>query len=1706
MAENNDNVVINALTGLPVENTTKEVSTEPVINSITGQAAKGRPKAESYFGNIGGETFDVTKSMSFKEYESFLDYDVDVRRGIDHVEARAQNQSTLQQWGRGLMKANITAVGALAENTIGLFWGLGSLATGGSFYDNAFGRAIDDMNEWAAETMPNYYTRAEQQADAFSLTNLTSANFWADKVANGAGYVLGSIATDVALAFVSGGTSLGLTAARYAAKFGKAAKVLSAAEKASALKNTYRLTKAAQKGQKIGSTLTEAGKAATKLGRGSGWKTAYARAENGLISAIGESNVEARQAKNETRQSLVDSWLADNEGKTVDDIPQETLDKIEDSATAAGNTVFAINMPIVGGTNAITIGKMLGPGYRKSVQKLAQQESKQSLFNIRRARRNVDADAPFVEAGLDRNWAGRMAYRANKYAGDAVKSSASEAFQEGSQVFAGAFAEEYYTDKYKNGPESGGLVHAIERGLKTTFGTKEGIESMLIGAIIGGGTVSVSNAARRLRGKQTSNQVRQENTQKALDLLNSGALRQPIQNIQDADKASALEQRMTQAAAIAADTNVDRVTRRRAHKMFKDAQYNLYAQQAFSLINQGRMDLVMEQLDDAKDLTDEEFKKAFGYQTDQPLPEGGKAAIVDKLKSRLEGHKNTIDRINEVAPAMQPTTGLPRKMMSQEAIEQEELEIEANNFYRQALFGRAAQIDGHTDRMGKMYAEMQALTGNAIDPDTLNNYQYDLVGREAFEDVDGVQISPDDVSEVISGDIRDELDRVEDSIINPLDKLQFQQIKEDYLHLAAERQAVINSYEALTGPEGPVTAEFLQARQQRMEAVAAQEKLQKEVDTIISTAETPSDFSDFPANATDAQKNAAIDRAEELGKEINNLANETYEGKTLEELNAIDRDALAKEENGRQKLAALDVAIAAAEKDPSGVFGGRVDNTTNQEYEADIEQSRNNAENQDNISPEEDTRGEEQPTEQPTEEQPEDRTDDSEQDSPTSTDPEIQAVPGASNIGVVDNADYQTDANGRIQLDANGKLISNPKGQYLKEGVPIEIDHSARQNVDPNGEVLTLELGNTDRDKTPTIDPWKTRSILVKKGDTVIGVLKNYNPKFPQYSSDRKAIYEALAAGKTVTITGKPTKKTSISNVVDQNGEKVFSPIQDIMQDPVFGAVQVQEGHLIIDPGQNPLVGIGGAQQQNMHRNLSRTTTVKLTPGQMVMGITTPNGTAEGRPVSTKKISEDKEAYDLAVALAIDPSQQDLARFEALVGLNTIEDEEFANPDLFLQLEESGGLKFHSKTVNGFIVLDAETLAKLNTKGSIELPTAMVGKLRLDAEVLKKELVELIGKKRFHIEKSLINTNATFTNPITGESMPYRQYALESNNGKSPLLNIDTIPEVGLFHNTGLDFSDVNIEGKPLSKKEKEETSTAKETPPPGPAPTNNTKGDTNTGGPRGKRGKHKRRGKGKTTPAAAPAQTSSITISPGQIDMSNYGPSYKLGNLEEGGKTIVSNPFTQPAKISEQGIVEMILTDADKVTLYPISVDVSQTSEYKNYEEARKVYNAERKRLIEEGRKDVNDMTRGMSATVDVRKKDLVKLVLANVAANNAIYSLQSQADTALTTAPAQEVTQKTQLKNVIAAWLNSDEGSLANQTAEQSAAKFTVEYMKRNPVEETESLADDLFGTIRQGLEIQQLVETEIKKQRGAKEQALGAGPTQLSLFKQDGKQCKG
>lgn len=96
--------------------------------------------------------------------------------------------------------------------------------------------------------------------------------------------------------------------------------------------------------------------------------------------------------------------------------------------------------------------------------------------------------------------------------------------------------------------------------------------------------------------------------------------------------------------------------------------------------------------------------------------------------------------------------------------------------------------------------------------------------------------------------------------------------------------------------------------------------------------------------------------------------------------------------------------------------------------------------------------------------------------------------------------------------------------------------------------------------------------------------------------------------------------------------------------------------------------------------------------------------------------------------------------------------------------------------------------------------------------------------------------------------------------------------------------------------------------------------------------------------------------------------------------------------------------------------------------------------------------------------------------------------------------------ITNLVSAWLKTEEGSLANQTAEQSANKFALEYGKRNPVGQRDSrTADqiaednkkltrnerkenakqtgaDLFNTLAQGMNISSAILSEINNQTRA------------------------
>ena len=151
-------VEINPLTGLHMGGTPTIDTTGPQevpINHLTGNPMKNVRPGVTLGGGAG--TPDLMQSQLYgSQYNTYrkdninryLKYDVPLGQDLDWDEIRARNQSTADKWGNGLAKMGVTALGAITENTVGFFAGMGEMINGGSYYDNSVGKTVDRVNEW----------------------------------------------------------------------------------------------------------------------------------------------------------------------------------------------------------------------------------------------------------------------------------------------------------------------------------------------------------------------------------------------------------------------------------------------------------------------------------------------------------------------------------------------------------------------------------------------------------------------------------------------------------------------------------------------------------------------------------------------------------------------------------------------------------------------------------------------------------------------------------------------------------------------------------------------------------------------------------------------------------------------------------------------------------------------------------------------------------------------------------------------------------------------------------------------------------------------------------------------------------------------------------------------------------------------------------------------------------------------------------------------------------------------------------------------------------------------------------------------------------------------------------------------------------------------------------------------------------------------
>jgi hypothetical protein len=267
---------------------------------------------------------------------------------------RANNQPWYAQIGAGLAKGAILAGTTFLDGTVGLIFGAGTAIGEGRWsglWDNDFSKAMQSVNEWSEQALPNYYTRAEQEQPWYE--NIFTANFLGDKFIKNLGFTVG--------AFYSGGvTAAGLKVTKLPQLIGAIAK----SSKAPAIVNTA-----------VGTTISAVNEGRIEaLNNSKDWFELHkAQLDDSLrerLNAI-QAEYEANAGKELVRSGVEGNQFVDPAYvKYQDAIAKEreaynaALGKLNEDRLKMGNADLLMNIPILTASNIIQFGKLYANGFK----------------------------------------------------------------------------------------------------------------------------------------------------------------------------------------------------------------------------------------------------------------------------------------------------------------------------------------------------------------------------------------------------------------------------------------------------------------------------------------------------------------------------------------------------------------------------------------------------------------------------------------------------------------------------------------------------------------------------------------------------------------------------------------------------------------------------------------------------------------------------------------------------------------------------------------------------------------------------------------------------------------------------------------------------------------------------------------------------------------------------------------------------------------------------------------------------------------------------------------------------------------------------------------------------------------------------------------------------------------------------------------------
>ena len=1303
------------------------------------------------------------------DIKQYTKYGVAPTRFFNWDEERAQNQGTGEKWINGLAKAGVTTLGAIAENTLGVVAGIGEMISGGRYYDNFVGKSVDKWNEGMRESFPNYRTQAEEQMSTGQ--KLLTANFWADTVANGFGYSIGSLAT---IWMTSG---LGV--------IGRVAKA----------NQLYNASKAVANGVKVGEAMRKGSKAR-------GFVNAAAMGEMGLYMSLAESSVEARETQRNTYDSLVELTREQkiNQGFSPE-LSESELKDIENVSYAAANRNFLTQLPVLMGTNLFMFGKHVA-GFKG-----ASKVNKDISF---------DASLRKVVNSVENQGKYRKAWEKLKPFGQGVLG---ESFQEGWQFASNVISSDFHTDKFFDAGTAS-FTSSLYKGIKETLGTQEGLESMLVGGLVGGGMSGVTSIIQKPYAQ------RQKQAELAKKIIDGGFLTNPNNSMKN----------FSAQVKVALDMEVAR--KAGDIKKFKDAQYKLIQYSALAALETGGFDVFMQKLEDSKTLSDAEFAKMFGYDVETDIKDqtGGKSKseVIKNVQDKLEEFKKVYENVNEMFPSAPRTQGLDRMRMSEEERKTEDAVFNKRANLRNELILSASGIENKMERLDSIQKQMKTLLTetarlNGIKLDT----SIDLLlnpGKELLDVEDGKYEAKDEYNLLVN-----EFDKIEKQLgeKNALAALMpFRKLSEDYLSIFLDKATAIDRYNKLSSSKyfQDLFEETVKANQAEAEQVNKEKQANEDIESAETSDQvkenTPPDASPNTKMKSKVKQRALSKEEQESFKKYRDL----NKGKRLEQQLKSLQHIAATQDLSPTERKGLETAITLLENRISK--GKKVDKTASEIEGEEINLTADNivrAENNENIQ-------NNAPKKRP---RPK-RTPESEDKRRTDTKPTDQGelnVVSANNPNEVINVGTEENPNYKVPVDENGRVIE-PDPDTI-DGKPIVLQPDILLSENILNEQVEFEIVENDwwksnefRDPAFTED-WMHIPIYYKIGNAYVGKLE------ASVNEDRKAIVDRLMQGKPVVTKISSIKANNFNNTVDDttapyfhDPRETFGKDDDILL--AFTTITKEKAGIIY---QWTLSDVSDNKNKNNEIGLINVALKDVGPnavnqiGIIIKKENNPEGKARVSIASTANLNAtaQKKTLDLLADKNYDQAKEIVAnstdRGAANVNPRYLEFGEFANGNKYIvyasptlgkliRINENELTKALKGTGNSTFNIVTETAEKFESKG------------KSNAKVLNlniaDDLATFLATKKYHVDRTKGNIDGMYTSPVTNIEYPsYQEYlfsskelgdaAREEGSGYNAILTTDiTKKGESMFNSPRVTFLKGNALGdtaqEVIDKKEFKET------------------------------------------------------------------------------------------------------------------------------------------------------------------------------------------------------------------------------------------------------------------------------------------------------------